>query len=286
MEGIVPVRGWWYLAGTRRAQHQSLLGAGAPTNARLSECTDICTAAGERASLPRRAVRARYSCIADASKPLCLIGQRCTSILCTGTELHPFIHPYTHPFKHPYIFPYIPTHFCTHTSSPQPARQFSPIGERGVRDGELRGVREAASRPRGFTLPHRAISPRPTSCHQAIALPALPVTPTSIAAHLSNYPPNTPPPGPRQTTSPLAVPCCATRYNTGAADTAETVVRRRGTGTGEPSRLVCDRGCVTLPPWLGQTGLSITLGLGVGAGARFGGGIPDRGIRRGGEITV
>ncbi|KAL5354573.1 hypothetical protein ACLOAV_000662 [Pseudogymnoascus australis] len=71
------------------------------------------------------------------------------------------------------------------------------------------------------------------------------------------------------------------RYNTGAADTAETVVRRRGTGAGEPSRLVCDRGCVTLPPWLGQTGLSITLGLGVGAGARFGGGIPDRGIRRG-----
>lgn len=91
-----------------------------------------------------------------------------------GTPLHTSIHTSLHTSLHPSLYPY--THLYPLLSSSQPARQFSPIGVRGVRDSELKGLREAASRRRRFTLPHRAISP-PTSCHQAIALPALPFHP-------------------------------------------------------------------------------------------------------------
>lgn len=92
-----------------------------------------------------------------------------------GTSPQTSIHTSLHTSLHLSLYPY--THLYLHLSSPQPARQFSPIGERGVQDGELKGLREAASRRRRFTLPHRAISPPPTSCHQAIALPALPFHP-------------------------------------------------------------------------------------------------------------
>lgn len=77
------------------------------------------------------------------------------------TSLHTSIHISLHTSLHPFLYPC--THLYPHLSSPQPSRNFTPIGERGVRDGELKGLWEAASRRHGFTLPHRVISPSPPS---------------------------------------------------------------------------------------------------------------------------
>jgi hypothetical protein len=273
--GLVPVRGRWYLAGTRCAQHQSLLGAGAPTNASLCECTDPCTAAGERASLPRRAVRARYRCIADASKPLCLIGQPCISVLFTGREVHTSLHTSIHTSLqtslHPSpisLHPSVPARL----SSPLPVRQFSPIGERGLRDGELKGgltasrIHITTSRNLPSPIQHRVIK-RSHYRHYPSPPP-----PTSIAAHLASpksptFRPRVRHPPPHSLSLSHAVP---TRYKTGIARTTEAVVLRRGPGAGEPFRPVPAPGVPHYPgcpPGLGQTGL-IPPGLGLGTGAR------------------